>query len=76
MKSKTSITLSQDLLADLDRVIGASGNRSRIIEAAVREYITRLIREARDCRDLQIMNDNATALNKEARDVLTYQVKI
>lgn len=76
MKSKTSITLSRDLLEDLDRVIGGSGNRSRIIEAAVREYIKRLIREARERRDLELINEHAISLNKEAKDALSYQIKL
>ena len=75
MKSKTSITISKDLLEDLDRVIGGSGNRSRIIEAAVREYIKRHIREARERRDLELINENAVSLNKEAMDALSYQIE-
>jgi len=75
MKSKTSITLSTDLLEDLDSVIGDSGNRSRVIEIAVREYIKRHIREARDRRDLALINENAASLNKEAKDALSYQIK-
>ena len=76
MKSKTWITLSRDLLDDLDRIIGDSGNRSRVIEAAVREYIKRHIREARDRRDLELINANAASLNKEAKDALSYQIKL
>ena len=75
MKSKTSITLSKDLLEDLDRVIGEAGNRSRIIEAAVREYIKHHVREARDRRDIELINKNADSLNKEAKDGLAYLVK-
>ena len=75
MKSKTSITLSKDLLDDLDRVSGGAGNRSRIIEAATREYINRRMREARELRDLELINKNAGALNTEAEDALSYQVK-
>jgi metal-responsive CopG/Arc/MetJ family transcriptional regulator len=76
MKSKTSITLSRDLLDDLDRIIGDSGNRSRAIESAVREYIKRHVREARDRRDLELINENAASLNKEAKDALSYQIKL
>ena len=76
MKSKTSITLSRDLLDDLDRIIGDSGNRSRVIEAAVREYIKRHTRKARDRRDLELINQNAASLNKEAKDALSYQIKL
>ena len=75
MKSKTSITLSKDLLDDLDRVAGGAGNRSRIIEAATREYILRHMRDARELRDLELINENADALNKEAKEALSYQVK-
>jgi len=76
MKSKTSITLSPDLLEDLDRLIGGSGNRSRVIETAVREYIKHHIRDARDRRDLELINKHAASLNKEAEDALSYQIKV
>ena len=76
MKSKTSITLSRDVLEDLDRIISDSSNRSRAIEAAVREYIKRHIREARDRRDLELINENAASLNKEAKNALSYQIKL
>jgi metal-responsive CopG/Arc/MetJ family transcriptional regulator len=75
MKSKTSITLSKDLLEDLDRIIGGSGNRSRVIEAATREYIRRHLRDARELRDFELINANADALNKEAKDALACQIK-
>ena len=75
MKSKTSITLSKDLLEDLDRISGGSGNRSRIIETAMREYIKRQLRDARELRDIELINKNAASLNREAKDALSYQVK-
>ena len=75
MKSKTSITLSRDLLEDLDRIFGDSNNRSRVIETAVREYIKRHIRDVRDRQDLQLINENAASLNKEAKDAFSYQIK-
>jgi Arc/MetJ-type ribon-helix-helix transcriptional regulator len=76
MKSKTSITLSQDVLEDLDRLIGRSGNRSRVIESAVREYIRQHLREARDRRDLELINAHAASLNKETKEALSYQIKL
>jgi metal-responsive CopG/Arc/MetJ family transcriptional regulator len=75
MKSKTSITLSRPLLAKLDRVVGKTGNRSALIERAVADYLDQLAREQRDRRELQILNDAAEALNREAEDVLEYQVE-
>jgi metal-responsive CopG/Arc/MetJ family transcriptional regulator len=74
MKIKTSITLSEDLLKILDRY--APENRSEFIEKALRAFIARLAREERNARDIRIINEKAAALNKEALDVLGYQVKL
>jgi metal-responsive CopG/Arc/MetJ family transcriptional regulator len=76
MKSKTSVTLSTSLLEELDQVLGRNRNRSEFIEAAVREHLSRIMREQRDRRELELLNRNADALNKEAKDVLSYQVKL
>jgi len=73
MKTKTSITLSQDVLAIVDQ--RSSGkNRSEFIEAALWAYITQLARDEQNARDLDILNRNADRLNQEATDVLSYQV--
>jgi len=76
MKSKTSVTLSRTLLDEISETLGAKVNRSKLIEAAVREYLARMAREARDKREIEILNKHASALNREAADVLTYQVKL
>ena len=76
MKSKTSITLSASILAELDAVIGKNGNRSKLIEKAIHEYLQKLIRDERDKREIQLINQHADQLNKEANDVLGYQVKL
>ncbi len=75
MKVKTSITLSEDLLKAVDRRTKQQRKtRSDFIEAAVRAFIQQLIREEQNARDLEIINRHADALNKEAADVLEYQV--
>jgi len=74
MKIKTSITLSEDLLMVVDRY--APENRSEFIEKALRVFIARLAREEQNARDVRIINEKAAALNKEALDVLGYQVKL
>lgn len=73
MKQKTSITLSEDLLYRLDRFIGPDGNRSAVMEKALDSYLTDQERRLREARDLEILNRDATRLNREARDVLGYQ---
>lgn len=74
MKVKTSITLSEDLLEEIDQRSGRFKNRSDFIEAAIRAYIHQMIREERNARDLAIINRQADPLNQEAGDVLAYQV--
>lgn len=73
MKTKTSITLSDDVLKAIDRLSGQSGNRSEFIEIALRAYIAQVMRKERNARDLDIINQNAGRLNEEALDVLAYQ---
>jgi len=76
MKVKTSITLSEDLLKAIDECTGQSKNRSEFIEDAVRAFITQLIQRKQDAEDLEIINQHADRLNREAADVLTYQVDL
>ena len=44
MKVKTSVTLSEDLLEEIDGLLDSSGNRSQFLETAAREYIAKLHR--------------------------------
>jgi metal-responsive CopG/Arc/MetJ family transcriptional regulator len=74
MKVKTSITLSEDLLEAIDQRSAQFKNRSDFIEAAIRAYIDKIIRDEQNTKDLAILNSQADRLNKEAADVLTYQV--
>lgn len=74
MKIKTSITLSEDLLATVDQLAGPSRNRSEFIEMALRSFISQMIRQAQNARDIEIINQYADELNAEAMDVLNYQV--
>jgi len=76
MKVKTSVTLSEDLLAQLDRLLIHGGSRSAVLEEALREYLANRKRRKRDARDLEILNSEADRLNEEALDVLDYQVEV
>jgi metal-responsive CopG/Arc/MetJ family transcriptional regulator len=75
MKEKTSITLSRETLAGIDRIVGRK-SRSAFIEAVLAEYLRSKARAARDARDLEIINRNAEKLNREALDVLEYQAPL
>ncbi|MDE3091703.1 MAG: ribbon-helix-helix protein, CopG family [Chloroflexota bacterium] len=73
MKTKTSITLSEDVIKTIDKLSGQSKNRSEFIERAVRAYVAQMIRKERNARDSEIINQRADRLNEEALDVLAYQ---
>ena len=76
MKIKTSITLSEELLKEVDRYLGESGNRSAFFEEAIQGYLAQKAHQLREAKDLEILNQQADSLNREAKDVLSYQVEL
>jgi len=76
MKVKTSITLSEDIVARLDQLACGGESRSELIERLLRESFLEMERRARDSKDLEVINRNADELNKEADDVLGFQVEL
>lgn len=73
MKEKTSITLSKDLLARVDRLAGSRQSRSAFIERVLRKYLKDRRRASIHARDVALLNQAADRLNREAEDVLEYQ---
>jgi len=76
MKQKTSVTLSEDLVRELDRLAGRGGNRSKVIEDAVIFFLTAKAKDKREKQMRVLIDKHADALAKEALDVLAYQVEI
>lgn len=76
MKVKTSITLSEDVVTTVDQLAKEGESRSEAIERLLRERFAERAQQARDLRDLELINKNADQLNEEARDVLKYQVEL
>ena len=76
MKVKTSITLSADILKEIDEVTENARGRSMFIEQAVSEYLRQRRHEQQQKADLEILNEASERLNAEASDVLSYQVEI
>ncbi|HEY3351868.1 MAG TPA: hypothetical protein VGQ83_01345 [Polyangia bacterium] len=72
MRVKTSITLSEETLRALDRVAGPAA-RSPLIERAIKEFLERHYRAARDARDRALLDLSADALNDEMADALAVQ---
>jgi Arc/MetJ-type ribon-helix-helix transcriptional regulator len=76
MKIKTSITLSEEIIRQIDELSSQYGNRSALIEQAVRDFLDTEAKRRRDFQDSEILNRRSDALNKEAKDVLSYQVAL
>jgi metal-responsive CopG/Arc/MetJ family transcriptional regulator len=76
MKTKTSITLPDDVLAAIDQHGDIFKSRSAFLETAARDYLSKLARRKAEKRDLEIIDRHADALNAEAEDVLDYQAPI
>jgi metal-responsive CopG/Arc/MetJ family transcriptional regulator len=73
MKAKTSITLSKEVITQVDKLAGPKESRSAFIERVLRKYMRDRKRAALNARDLVRINQAADRLNKEAADVLEYQ---
>ena len=73
MKVKTSVTLSEEVLVEMDRATGGKLNRSAFLEKAAWSEIDLLKRQRREARDRRILDRGAKRLNAEAMDVLEFQ---
>ncbi len=73
MKEKTSITLSGEVLAGIDRLAGSKHSRSAFIERVLRRYLRERARASVLARDLERINAASERLNSEAADVMEYQ---
>ena len=76
MKTKTSITLSEDVLSAIEELAGPGVSRSAFIERVLRSFVRQRRRAAVEARELASINRQAKALNAEAADVLTYQMSV
>jgi metal-responsive CopG/Arc/MetJ family transcriptional regulator len=74
MKAKISVTLSEALLVEVDKLAIAPCTRSAIIEEAVQAYLAHKAQRERDERELHILNAHADEFNAEMADILSYQV--
>ena len=75
MKTKTSVTLSEELLRAIETTAGPGVNRSEFLEQAGWDRVASLRRGQRDARDRRLIDQHAKELNEEALDVLDYQIR-
>jgi len=74
MKTKTSITLDEDVVAAVAAAANPGESRSQVIERLLRESLAARARAEIDARERSIIDAHADELNQEAIDVLGYQV--
>ncbi|TVR34007.1 MAG: hypothetical protein EA404_03550 [Spirochaetaceae bacterium] len=72
MKVKTSVTLSEELLAAIAQETDTK-NRSVLIEEAAWHYLRSRRRAERQKREVERINGHVDALNEEALDVIDFQ---
>ena len=70
MKAKISVTLSEALLTEVDKLAIAPYTRSAIIEEAVQQYLANIAQRERDQRELDTLNVNADDFNAENRRMI------
>jgi metal-responsive CopG/Arc/MetJ family transcriptional regulator len=73
MKAKTSLTLSEDLLASIDKLAGPKVSRSAYVEQILRDFVDGRAQARRDAREVAAINRHAGQLNTEMSDALSFQ---
>jgi len=73
MKAKTSLTLSEDLVASIDKLAGPKVSRSAYIEQILREFVDRRAYARKAAREVALINRHAAQLNSEMSDALSFQ---
>ncbi len=76
MKQKLSITLSDDLVATLDRLAEPDVSRSSFIERILRDFVDSRARAKRNAREVAAINRHVAKLNAEMMDALSFQSAI
>ena len=69
------VQLTEATLEALEELEAATTGREKLIERAVLAYLEQWRRQRRDLRDRRILDERAEALNREAHDVLAFQVE-
>lgn len=76
MKVRISITLSKELLIEIDTLTKKKHKRSELIELALRDYVFKKTNKDLNYKDIEIINANAEMLNKQALETLELQADL
>jgi metal-responsive CopG/Arc/MetJ family transcriptional regulator len=73
MKAKTSLTLSEDLIARIDKLAGSKVSRSSYIEQILRDFVDGRAQARKDAREIAAINRHVAQLNAQMSDALSFQ---
>ena len=78
MKIETTISLDPELRQELACLVTANGYDSlaELVEDLLRRFVVKEKSPVYDFHELESINRNADRLNKEAEDVLGYQIEL
>jgi metal-responsive CopG/Arc/MetJ family transcriptional regulator len=74
VNSPAPLTLSEDLVASIDKLAGPKTSRSAYIEQILREFVDRRVQARKGAREVAAINRHAAELNSEMSDALSFQV--
>ena len=67
------LTLSEDLIARIDKLAGSKISRSSYIEQILRDFVDGRAQARKDAREIAAINRHAAQLNAEMNDALSFQ---
>lgn len=76
MRQRTVLTLSEDVLAGIEKASRLGESRSETVNRLLRERLGDNASQLARAREVAQINRHAAALNAEAADVLSYQREV
>jgi metal-responsive CopG/Arc/MetJ family transcriptional regulator len=73
-----AIAIDEDMIALIDEVVRKSAqttNRSRVIRAAVKDFVAKELQRDREAREREILRKHRARLEREARALISEQAK-
>jgi len=75
MRVRTSVTLPEELLVEVDALAGKKNGRSAVVESALVAYVAKEKPKKLNRRDIRIINENADLINRQVEETLEFQAE-
>lgn len=75
MRVRTSVTLPEELLVEVDALAGKKNGRSAVFESALVAYVAKEKPKKLNRRDIRIINENADLINRQVNETLEFQAE-